>query len=141
LDDHRGRRVRRDGGTEPLDGPRGERRQVLVRAHEAEVGVRDDAEHAEHLIEHLPVLAGGHHHGPQGPTAWQLLDDRRKLDDLRPRAEADEDVPSRGAEATHHATASATRAIGSRDVLAQPVRRSASRPNARRLHGTPQKYV
>lgn len=66
----------------------GDVEQGLARFHDGQVVVRHDAEHTQHLVEHLPVLACDRHdHVEVAGTRLQLVDERTHLDGLRARAE------------------------------------------------------
>ena len=67
--------------------------QRLVGPHELEVRVHREAELIGHLLEHLPVLSGGHYRAAELRGATQRRDHRRELDRLRPRPHEDEDAP------------------------------------------------
>ena len=78
----------------PGDGASGQIRKRLTRLHQAEIDLGAQLERADHLVEHLAVLAGdaAHYRESVGFTL-ERLDDRRQLDRLRPRAEYDQDLP------------------------------------------------
>lgn len=62
--------------------------QRLSRLYDGQVVVGGHIEHAQHLVEHLAVLAGYSHHSVKLVRApLKLVDQRTHLDGLRPRAE------------------------------------------------------
>ena len=71
---------------------RGDVRQRLIVLHEREVEVRRDAEQREHLVEHLPMLAGDAHADVERRrVAPQFRNDGSELDGLGARTENEED--------------------------------------------------
>lgn len=65
----------------------------LPRLHHVQVAVRLDAKDAEHLVEHLAVLAGGDDHGVKLLRAGlKLVDKWAHLDSLRAGAEDEHDL-------------------------------------------------
>ena len=66
----------------------GQLRQALIRLHQVQLVMRLNSKQLQHLIEHLSMLSHRTDHRPNvfGVT-FELLDDRRHLDSLRPGAE------------------------------------------------------
>ena len=66
--------------------------QRLARLHDRQVVVGRHVEDAQHLVEHLAVLAGHGHDGLELiPARLQLVDERAHLDCLRAGAEDEHD--------------------------------------------------
>ena len=64
-----------------------DRGQALPLAHDIQVIVRQQTEDLQHLVEHLPVLAGHANRASNVRTFLQFPDQRRHFDGLRPGAE------------------------------------------------------
>ena len=68
------------------------RKERLPRLHDSQIVFRLDAEHIQHLPEHLPVLPrDAHDRLKRLRTARERLYQRAHFDGLRPRAEANHD--------------------------------------------------
>ena len=66
-------------------------KQRLLIFHNGQVIVRHHMKCIEHLIQHLPVLAGNAHHGFHAFSGLQLIDQGTHLNGLRPCAEYQHD--------------------------------------------------
>jgi hypothetical protein len=74
-------------GIDRRKGPAGQPVQGLVAGHQTEVVVRLYAEQLQHLIQHLPMLAGHADNGCREAALPQRLDHRRHLYGLGSRPE------------------------------------------------------
>ncbi len=70
--------------------------EPLLRRHDVEIDIGLELELLEHLIEHLPVLAGRHHDAFGAGVSAERRHDRRELDHLGSGTE-DGDHPHCGA--------------------------------------------
>ena len=82
LDEHPIRAERGDRSADPAHELSRQVGEALLRGHDVEVDVGLELELLEHLVEHLPVLAGRHHDALGATPSAQLGHNRRKLDHL-----------------------------------------------------------
>ena len=86
--------LRLENRLEPLQHARGHVEQRLAGPHDGEVVVRDHAEDAQHLVEHLAVLPGDGDHGLElVGTRLEYVHERAHLDGLRTGAEDQHNFP------------------------------------------------
>ena len=72
---------------DPAEDPARHLGRRLAHRHDVEVVVGPDPEQLQHLVEHLPVLAGDGDRAVDARPGTELGDDRRHLDGLRARPE------------------------------------------------------
>ena len=92
VDEHAVGPLGLEHGLDPEQHVAGDVVKRLPRLHDRQVVVRSHVEGAQHLVEHLAVLAGDAHDRLElVRTGLELVHERAHLDGLRPRAEDEQD--------------------------------------------------